>query len=200
MADPIDFYFDFSSPYGYLASQVIDDLAASHGRTVTWRPFLLGAVFKMTGTGPLVTIPLKGDYARRDLPRTARLMDLPLTMAPDFPFMSVSACRAFYWLNDRDAQAARALGKRLYSAAFGDGRSIAKADSVIEIATELGIDGAELASALQDPIVKERLRHEVDAAIERGVFGSPYIFVDGEPFWGVDHLPQVERWMETGGW
>ena len=200
MADPIDFYFDFSSPYGYLASQVIDELAASHGRTVIWRPFLLGAVFKQTGSAPLVSIPLKGEYAKRDLPRTARLMNLPLDMTPDFPFMSVAACRAFYWLCDRDRETANALAKRLLRAAFGEARSIAKAESVIEFASEFDLDTAELGAALQDPAVKERLRQEVDAAIERGVFGSPYIFVDGEPFWGVDHLPQVERWMETGGW
>ena len=67
MANPIDFYFDFSSPYGYFASTKIDDLAAKHGRSVTWRPILLGAVFKITGGQPLPTIPLKGSYTAHDL-------------------------------------------------------------------------------------------------------------------------------------
>jgi 2-hydroxychromene-2-carboxylate isomerase len=62
------------------------------------------------------------------------------------------------------------------------------------------VDKPELAQALNDAAVKERLRIEVDAAIERGVFGSPYIVVDGEPFWGSDRLEQVDRWLTTGGW
>jgi 2-hydroxychromene-2-carboxylate isomerase len=62
------------------------------------------------------------------------------------------------------------------------------------------LDKGEVSQALNDPAVKERLRIEVDAAIERGVFGSPYIVIDGEPFWGADRLDQVERWLATGGW
>ncbi|MBM3483051.1 MAG: 2-hydroxychromene-2-carboxylate isomerase, partial [Alphaproteobacteria bacterium] len=74
MADsPIDFYFDFSSPFGYLASERIDDIAGRHGRTTVWRPFLLGAVFKIVGTAPLLDYPMKGDYSRRDMVRSARL-------------------------------------------------------------------------------------------------------------------------------
>ena len=69
MAEPIDFYFDFSSPYGYLASTEIDALAARHGRSVTWRPFVLGAAFKLTGQRALTEQPLRGDYARRDFAR-----------------------------------------------------------------------------------------------------------------------------------
>ena len=78
MAEPIDFYFDFSSPYGYLASTEIDALAARHGRSVTWRPFVLGAAFKVTGQRALTEQPLRGDYARRDFARSARLLGVPL--------------------------------------------------------------------------------------------------------------------------
>jgi len=200
MAAPIDFYFDFSSPYGYLAAHVIDDLGARHGRAVAWRPMQLGAVFKVSGQQPLLNIPLKGDYAKRDLPRTARLMGLPFTMPEQFPFMSVAACRAFYWLVDDDAAAARALALALYNRAFAEGQPIAQAPDVVAVAASLGHDPETVRAALQDPAVKNRLRTDVDAAIERGVFGSPFIFVDDEPFWGVDHLSQVERWLETGGW
>jgi 2-hydroxychromene-2-carboxylate isomerase len=68
------------------------------------------------------------------------------------------------------------------------------------VAARLGVDKDQLRQALEEPAVKERLRAEVDAAIERGVFGSPYIVIDGEPFWGSDRLDQVEKWLETGGW
>ena len=95
---------------------------------------------------------------------------------------------------------ARALGKALFAAAFGKGHDISKAETVIEIAADQSVDREALATALQDQAVKDRLRHEVDQAIEAGVFGSPILIVDGEPFWGHDHLHDVERWLDSGGW
>jgi len=72
MSAPIEFYFDLSSPYGFLAAQKIDALAAKHGRSVDWRPVLLGVMFKETGMAPLTEIPLKGEYSKRDFARSAR--------------------------------------------------------------------------------------------------------------------------------
>jgi len=200
MPAPIAFYFDFSSPYGYLAAQRIDDLAAGHGREVDWRPFLLGAVFKTTGSEPLLNVPLKGDYARRDLARSARRFDIPFVLPEVFPFPSVSACRASYWLKARDPAAARALMAALYRSAFAEGRDIRSAEAVAEVAADLGHDRDALLAAMQDPEIKQTLKDEVAAAIDKGVFGSPYIVVDGEPFWGFDHLPDVALWLERGGW
>ena len=88
----------------------------------------------------------------------------------------------------------------LYRAAFAEGRAITAVDDVVAVAAPLGIDGAALREAVDDPAVKARLRRETDRAIAGGVFGSPFIIVDGEPFWGSDRLPQVERWLATGGW
>lgn len=200
MAEPIAFYFDFSSPYGYLAALRIDELAAKHGRAVAWKPMLLGVSFKATGSEPLMNIPLKGDYSRHDLARTARLQGVPFAIPEPFPFMSVAACRAFYWLDDRDPAKARALAKALYRAAFAEGRVISDAQGVTAVARALGIDGAALAAALKDPAIKQRLRDEVDDTLAKKIFGSPYFVVDGEPFWGNDRLDQIDRWLETGGW
>lgn len=200
MPAAIDFYFDFSSPYGYLAAERIDALAEKHGRKAAWRPILLGAVFPQTGSQPLLNIPLKGDYARRDMERSARLLGVPFRLPPSFPFMSVAACRAFYWLCDRDPARAVALAKALYRAAFAEGQPIDSAESVVAVATSLGEDGGKLAAALKDPAVKQRLREEVEAAISKGVFGSPLIVVDGEPFWGQDRLDHVDLWLQRGGW
>jgi 2-hydroxychromene-2-carboxylate isomerase len=151
MSDPIDFYFDFSSPYGYLAAKQIDGIAERHGRRVTC-------------------------------------------------FMSVAAARGFYWLSDSDPATAKELAMALYDRAFGDGGEISSAEAVIAVASGLGIDADELRAALNESAVKARLKAEVNAAIERGVFGSPYIVVDGEPFWGHDKLAEIDRWLETGGW
>jgi 2-hydroxychromene-2-carboxylate isomerase len=200
MAKPIDFYFDFSSPYGYLAAQRIDQIGEEYGREVVWRPFLLGVVFKTTGGQPLLGIPLKGDYARRDLARSARLMDIPFSMPKTFPFMSVSACRATYWLSETDPAAGKALAQALYRAAFAEGHSIADPPAVAAVAADLGLDRDEVLAAVQNPRIKDLLKREVAAAAKKGVFGSPFIIVDGEPFWGYDRLDDVDVWLDSGGW
>ena len=200
MPQPIEFYFDFSSPYGYLASTQIDPLAAKYGRTVAWKPFLLGAVFKVSGSKPLVDLPLKGDYFLRDFQRSAAFYGVPFKLPPGFPFAPIAASRAYYWLVDRDPELAKRLAKVIYHAGLGIGRDMASVDVIAELAAPLGIKADELKAALNDQTVKDRLRAEVDAAVARKVFGSPYIVVDGEPFWGVDRLPQVEKWLQTGGW
>ncbi|MCC7487661.1 MAG: 2-hydroxychromene-2-carboxylate isomerase [Burkholderiales bacterium] len=200
MANPIDFYFDFSSPYGYFAGSKIDAIAARHGRGVTWRPILLGAVFKITGGQPLPTIPLKGSYAAHDLARTARLIGVPFRMPSKFPVSGAAPSRAYYWVAGRDPVLAKQLALALHRAYFVEDRDISNPEVTGNVAAKLGIEKAALLQALGEPAVKERLKTEVDAAIERGVFGSPYVVVDGEPFWGSDRLDQVERWLATGGW
>lgn len=195
MANPIDFYFDFSSPYGYLAAEKIDALAAAHGRTVNWRPILLGAVFKLNGMQPLVGIPMKGSYAKHDIARSARLLGVKIKMPSKFPVNTVAPCRAFYWLHARDPALAKQFAQAAYRAYFTEDRDISSTEVTANIAAKLGVDKPTVLGALEDPAVKERAKTEVDAAIERGVFGSPYIVIDGEPFWGSDRLEQVERWL-----
>ena len=199
MSQPIEFYFDFSSPYGYLASEKIDDLAARHGRKVKWRPILLGVVFKQTGGAPLTTLPLKGEYSLHDFSRSARFLDVPYTHPETFPINTMHAARAYYWLHEQNCEAARACAHSGYRAYFRDGRDIAEVAVVLELATRHGADRATLAEALNSAALKERLKAECEAALAKGVFGSPYISVDGEPFFGADRLPQIERWLAAGG-
>lgn len=196
----IDFYFEFSSPYAYIASQVVEDFERRVGRPVKWRPMLLGPVFKLTGQSPLVEVPLKGDYARRDFSRSARLHNVVYKQPPKFPISTVAPLRAFYWMDDQDPAKARALAKALYKAYFVEGIDISAPATVVEVAKSIGVDGAALAAALDDPALKERAKKEADAAIAAGVFGSPYFVVDGEPFWGLDRMPMVEDWVKRGGW
>jgi 2-hydroxychromene-2-carboxylate isomerase len=197
---PVDFYFEFSSPYGYIASQLADDFEKRVGRPLRWRPFLLGPVFKITGQPPLVEIPMKGEYSKHDFLRSARVHKVPYKQPAKFPIGTVAAMRAFYWLDDRDPAQARSLAKALYKAFFVDGIDISAPATVVDIAKSTGVDGAALAAALEDPALKERGKKEVDAAIAANVFGSPFFIVDGEPFWGVDRMPMLEEWIRTGGW
>ncbi len=200
MTGSIDFYFDFSSPYGYFAAHQIDAVAARHDYTVMWRPFLIGAAFKQTGARPLVDAGIKSDYVLHDFQRLARELQVPFVFPNVFPQMTVAAARAFYWQFDRDPSLTRAFAIAVYDAIFGRGQDISTPAAVTAIAGQVGIDADALAVGLVDPSVKQRLRGVVDVALARGVFGSPFFIVDGEPFWGGDRVPMLERWLETGGW
>lgn len=197
--NPIDFYFDFSSPYGYLAATRINAIGAKYQRRVKWRPILLGPAFKASGNAPLVAQPLKGAYSTRDFARTARYMGVPYKQPDPFPIATHQAARVFYWLDDQDPLKAHRFAMTCFATYFAEGIDISSIEKVVELAGRVGADTAAVTNALGDAAVKERLKREVDAAIAAGVFGSPYIVVDGEPFWGSDRLDQVQAWLETGG-
>ena len=199
MPAPIEFYFDFSSPYGYFAATRIAPLAAQYGRSVVWRPFLLGAVFKVTGSGPLPSLPLKGPYSKRDMSRTARFLGEPFNFPDPFPISTQAPARAIYWVEAHAAGRIEAAVLALYRAYFVAGRDISSPEITAEVLTSLGLDRAQLLAAVGEPALKERLRSETQGAIDRGAFGSPYVIVDGEPFWGHDRLDQIEHWLKTGG-
>lgn len=200
MAAPIDFYFDFSSPFGYLAAKRIEAIAENHGRTVAWHPILLGFIFKITESKPLVSFPLKGEYSVHDMKRSAREQKIPFAMPSNFPVGTIAAARAVLWAQTEHPALATPLIHALYDAFFADDKDISETGNVMACAESLGIDPDELETALQDDAVKSRLKTAVDEAVKRGVFGSPFIVVDDEPFWGHDRLEQVSRWLETGGW
>lgn len=196
---PIEFWFDFSSPYAYIASSQIDDIAEEYGRRVQWRPFLLGVIFKMTGNKPLSDQPLKGAYLRHDVDRFSRLYGIPFTFPDPFPIAAQAPSRAFYWLAQQDAELAHRFALEVFDAYYAQGRNISEAEVVADIAAEQGADRAALLAALADPAVKGLLKAACDEAIEKKVCGAPFFFVDGEPFWGSDRLWMVEEWLETGG-
>ena len=199
MSDLIDFYFDFSSPYSYLASEMIDALAAKYGREVSWRPILLGAAFQKSGLPLLVTVPLKGEYSLRDFDRSARFYDIPFKFPAKFPLATQSAARCYYWLQGQDPGKAREFAHAVFRTYWIDGRDVSDLAVVQEIAAGLGIDREAMAEAVARPELKDRLKSETDGAIAKGMFGAPYIIADGEPFWGADRLPQLEKWLATGG-
>ncbi len=198
--DPVEFWFDFSSPYAYIASTLIDDIADEYGRTVTWRPFLLGVVFKETGNASLISQPLKGAYSRHDLERTARFFEVPFKLPDPFPVATQATARAFYWLDRQDPDLAKDFAASCLHSFFAEGHDISKPEVIADVAKALGADSEALLEAIQTPDVKALLKDATDAAIAKGVCGAPFFFVDGEPFWGADRLWMVEEWLESGGW
>ena len=200
MSEPIDFWFDFSSPYGYLLSERIDEVAARFGRKVRWHPILLGIVFKATGSAPLtLQNPAKAAYSLLDFARSARFMGIPYHHPTRFPLATQTAARTYYWLHGQDCALARRFAHAAYRALFVDDRDVSAADTILEIAANLGVDRSSLETALQGQEIKDRLKDEVGKALAIGVFGSPHVIVDGEPFFGADRLPQIEKWLESGG-
>jgi 2-hydroxychromene-2-carboxylate isomerase len=197
---PLDFWFDFSSPYGYLMSERIDAVAAGHGHKVRWHPILLGIIFQAIGAKPpFGDGGAKSRYTAHDFHRSARFMGIPYQPPSRFPLPTQAAARTYYWLHDRDCALARQFAHAVYRAFFVDDRDISAPDTVLDLAAALGAERDQLAEALQAPEAKARLKNECDAALAAGVFGSPHVRIDGEAFFGADRLPQIERWLETGG-
>jgi 2-hydroxychromene-2-carboxylate isomerase len=127
-------------------------------------------------------------------------MGVTLSFPPSFPEALIAPARAVYWIADQKPQAAGAFAAAAFRAYWAEGRKLADPQVVAELAASQGFAKDAVLAALNDPAVKERLKKETDAAIANNVFGSPYIVIDGEPFWGADRLDQVDKWLATGGW
>ena len=196
---PIDFYFDFSSPYSYIASEWIEALAARHARTVRWHAILLGATFQAAQLRPPVDHPIKGDYAYRDFARSARHEGVPYVQPMPFPIPTQNAARIFWWLDDTQSpEVATAWAHAALRAFFARGVPLNDAAQLKTLAREVGIDPEAAEAAWNDPQWKLRLKSANDTAIAAGVFGAPFFVVDGEPFWGNDRKPQMEQWLAQG--
>lgn len=201
MTTPVEFYFEFGSPYGYFAAQEIDRLCADFGRGVLWKPFMLGSAFSQTGAKPLLNVPLKGAYCVHDWERISRLSGTPWCLPENFPAAILAAPRGFYWLVDQgESELAKTFAKAAYKAYFAEQKAMWTNEATADVAAGLGIDRADFLQAVQQKPVKERLIDEGRKAVEKGVFGSPFVIVDGEAFWGWDRFWMVRRWLETSGW
>lgn len=199
---PIDFYFDFISPFGFFAARQIDALAEKYGRSTRWQPFNLRTVAIATGFDkPMVAYPIKGEYFKYDVPRLARLYGVQPWNVADVRNANVAvAGRAFYWLADLDEGAAKRLALGIYHALYCEATNACDPEWIAAEIARMGFDAAAYRNSVDDPDMKTRYKRITDEAMEKGVFGSPYIVVDGEPFWGSDRLWMVEKWLADGGW
>jgi 2-hydroxychromene-2-carboxylate isomerase len=197
---PIEFWFDFSSGYAYFAAREIDALGARIGRPILWRPYMLGTAFRVTGMRGLSATPVKGDYARHDWQRAARRLGIAFAPPADHPRIALPATRAFYWIEanhpGQEQPFAREVFARYYAGALDTSDPVA----VASLAGQFGLDAGALGAGLEDPAIKDHTRAISEGAVARGIFGSPFFLIDGEPFWGWDRLPMLEEWARTGGW
>ena len=196
---PITFYFDFSSPYSYIASEWIAAVAARHGRTVQWHAMLLGASYQVTEIRSPVSYPLKREYTMRDFERSGRFAGVPLRIPEKFPIPTQNAARIFWWLKDTEGpERAVAWAHEAMRALFARGVDLSDNTALLALCGEFGLDPAAAEAAWNDPQRKAQLKAVNEAAIAAGVFGAPFFVIDGEPFWGNDRRLQIERWLSSG--
>ncbi len=191
MAKQLEFYFDYASPYSYLANSQIPAVAERTGAEVIYRPVLLGAVVVESKNQPPPSVPAKARYMSADIPRWAARYQLPFAFNPHFPLNSVRLLRG--------AMAALEQGgfepyhDAMFRAVWAEGADLSDPRSIGEIATKAGLDGPKLLERIEQPEIKERLKADTAAVIERGAFGLPACFVGDQMFFGNDRLDFVEE-------
>jgi 2-hydroxychromene-2-carboxylate isomerase len=200
---PLEFHFDFISPFGYMASLRIDTLAAKYRRRTQWQAMLTGvSVVKIMGLKPIPQTPLKGPYTRRDLLRYARRHGISLrrdlASPPGYP---IPGARAFHWLDHHEPALAKPFAQALFSAYWQEGRDIGSIEEVARVGEAVGASGPAIVEAIASGGEGDvLLRKAVDRSVALGVFGSPFFIVDGEPFFGLEKMELLEEWLAAGGW
>jgi len=190
MACTLEFYFDYGSPYSYLADTQVEAIAQRAGATLVRKPMLLGGVFKATGNHSPAELPQKSTWSGFDMPMWARHYGVPFQRNPFFPVNTLALMRG--------AAAAQIDGSferyhpAVFKAMWVEGRDLNDMKEVAAVLTAAGLDAAKFGARIQDQDVKDRLKATTEEAVARGVFGAPTCFVDKMMFFGNDRLPFVE--------
>ncbi|MGO4761645.1 2-hydroxychromene-2-carboxylate isomerase [Cupriavidus sp. 2KB_3] len=193
MTKQVEFFFDFGSPYSYLAYKELPRVAARTGATIVWRPMLLGGVFKATGNHSPADIPLKSQWSKTDTERWARRYDVPFRHNPHFPVNTLALMRGAIGYQRQGADAFARYVEAIFRAMWEDGRNLNDPQEIGKVLVEAGMDPRQALAMLDDPEVKAELKRVTEEAVARGIFGAPSFIVDGELFWGNDRLLFVEE-------
>jgi 2-hydroxychromene-2-carboxylate isomerase len=194
----IEFFFDCSSPWTYLAFHNIQPLAQKFGEDIVWRPILVGGIFNSVNPSVYESrktpVPAKARYMKKDLADWARSSGLAIRMPPTvFPVNSVKAMRGCIWLGAEMVPFARAV----FEAYWGDDKDISKDEVLGEICTRVGIDPAKFFAGIADQAIKDQLKANTDEVIARGGFGSPTIYLDKtDMYFGNDRLPLIREALQ----
>lgn len=193
----VRFFYDFTSPYSYLASQRMDDLAARTGAEIEWIPAFLAAIMKTTGNTPPATLPARGVYMLRDVERWAAFYGVPFRLSPHFPLNSLSALRAAVAIAAERPDHYRAFIDRTFRAAWAEGVDLANRAEVLKLAAEE--DRALVEASLDAQPVKDRLKANTEAALAAGAFGLPaFVVGDDELFFGNDRIELLAWRLQRG--
>jgi 2-hydroxychromene-2-carboxylate isomerase len=195
----IEFFFDCSSPWTYLAFHNIQPLANEFGEQIVWRPILVGGIFNTVNPSVYAQretpVPLKARYMKKDLQDWARSAGLAIKMPPSvFPVNSVKAMRGCLAIGQDKADAMVPFATAVFEAYWGDDKDISKDEVLSEICVTLGIEPHEFFARIGEPAIKEQLKLNTDEVMARGGFGSPTIFIDTtDMYFGNDRLPLVRE-------
>jgi 2-hydroxychromene-2-carboxylate isomerase len=193
MSKTVEFFFDFGSPYTYLAYHQLPKIAARHGATIIWRPMLLGGVFQATGNKSPIEIPAKGRYSLIDLQRWAQHFGVPLQMNPHFPINTLPLMRGAVAMQLRSEVEFQRYVAVIFRAMFEHPRNLNQPEEVAAVLAENGMDPTAFVDLINAPAAKEKLKENTAQAVARGVFGAPTFFVGEQMFWGQDRLDFVEQ-------
>ncbi|MDR3453300.1 MAG: 2-hydroxychromene-2-carboxylate isomerase [Rhodoferax sp.] len=190
----IDFFFDCSSPWTYLAFHNIQPLARELEVSIRWRPILVGGVFNSVNPSVYAQrdnpVPSKRDYMLKDLQDWARAAGLTIMMPPTvFPVNSVKAMRGCLWLAPQDKLVPFATA--VFEAYWQRDQDISQDAVLTQICAQVGVKADDFFAGIAQPAVKEQLKANTDKLIQRGGFGSPTIFVGDDMYFGNDRLPLV---------
>lgn len=192
---PVVFYFDFSSPYSYLAATQLPEMGARTGAKIEYRPFVLAAVFKATTNDMPAKVPAKGAYMLKDLERWAEFYGVRFKFSSHFPANTIKAMRLVLVAEDHGC--AEPVAQGLFRAMWAEDRDLNDPVVLGDIAEKAGMDPQAALAAIETPAIKDRLRAHTDAAIAKGAFGAPALFVGDELFFGNDRLDFVERALKS---
>ena len=190
MTRTLEFYFDYGSPYSYLADTQVEAIAQRAGAMLVRKPMLLGGVFKATGNHSPAELPQKSAWSAFDMPMWAHHYGVPFQRNPFFPVNTLALMRG--------AAAAQIDGSferyhpAVFKAMWVEGRNLNDMKEVAAVLSAAGLDAAKFGARIQDQDVKDRLKTTTEEAVARGVFGAPTCFVDKMMFFGNDRLPFVE--------
>lgn len=191
----LEYFFDYVSPYSYLADSQVPALVQRSGAEIVHRPMLLGGVMQATGNKPPAAVPAKGRYLNVDIARWLARYGLELKFNPHFPVNTVKAMRgALVALEEGSFPAYHAA---LFRAMWRDEKNLADPEVLGSVVDAAGLDGAKLLSRIEEPAVKEQLKANTAEAVERGAFGAPTFFVGDEMFFGNDRLDFLEERLRS---
>jgi len=200
MPKKLEFFYDCSSPWTYLAFTKIEDLARRYDAALIWRPILVGGLFNTVNPSVYESrakpVPVKSRYYVKDLRDWARFYGLKIGNPTVFPVNSVKAMRGAFVANEH--RVIVRYSRRVFESYWGEDKDISQDDVLREIVRETGLDEKEFFTKIASDEYKAMLRDNVEELIARGGFGSPTMFVDGSMFFGNDRLPLVEYELAAG--
>ena len=186
----LEYFFDYVSPFAYLADSQLPALIERTGAEIVYRPFFLGGVMAASKNSPPITVPNKGRYMFSDIQRWSKKYGVPVNPNPHFPVNTLAVMRAAVAaLDDRHF---RDFHRAMFQGVWVDGQNLADEAVLRETIAAAGLDAGRILERAKDPAVKDTLKRNSDEAVERGAFGAPTFFVGDEMFWGNDRLEFVE--------